>query len=144
MFWFPRKQITKKMNFLPFEWSKKGVLLDEQLHIKDHIDTLKQKLNRVDNILAKLRHYLSSNIIRTVQYFLFDTALHYACQVWGHNNSNTLEMVQGAQTKALRFINFKEERQPCEPLFNEAKILNLTNIITLNHLNSNYPAIFDD
>ena len=44
-----------------------------------------------------------------------------------------------------------QERQPCKPLYTEAKILNLTNIITLNnymlvfdHLNSSHPAIFDD
>ena len=59
-------------------------------------------------------------------------------------------MVQRAQNKALRTINFKEERQPSAPQ-TETKILNLTNIITLNncilvfdHLNSSLPAIFDD
>ena len=49
----PRKEITKKMN----SWSGQkirrktctkylGVLLDEHLLFKDHINTLKQKLNR--------------------------------------------------------------------------------------------------
>ena len=45
-------------------------------------------------------------------------------QVWGQ------VMVQRAQKKALRNINFKEESRPNEPLFTETKILNLTNIIT--------------
>ena len=61
-------------------------------------------------------------------------------------------MVQRAQNKALRIINFKEERHlSAPPLYTETKILNLTNIITLNncmlvfdHLNSSLPAIFDD
>ena len=60
-------------------------------------------------------------------------------------------MVQRAQNKALRVINFKEERHPSAPLYTEAKILDLNNIITLNnymlvfdHLNSSLPAIFDD
>ena len=50
-----------------------------------------------------------------------------------------------------RIIKFKEEKNPSKPLFTEAKILNLTNIITLNycilvldHLNSSLPAIFND
>ena len=62
-----------------------------------------------------------------------------------------LVFVQRAQNKALKIINFKEERHPSEPLFTETMILNLTNIITLNnsmlvfgHLNSSLPAIFDD
>ena len=44
-----------------------------------------------------------------------------------------LVMVQRAQNKALRIINFIEERHSSEPLFTETKILNLTNIITLNN-----------
>ena len=39
-----------------------GVLLDEHLLFKDHISTLKQKLNRKNCILDKLRHHLSSDI----------------------------------------------------------------------------------
>ena len=61
-------------------------------------------------------------------------------------------MVQRAQNKALRIINFKEGRHPNESLFTERKILViLINIITSNncmlvfhHLNSSLPAIFDD
>ena len=128
-----------------------GVLLDKHLLLKDHINTLKQKLNRANGILAKLRHHLPFDILKTVYYSLFDTHLHYACQVWGQSNSDILVLVQRAQNKALRITNFKEERHPSEPLLTETKILNLTNIITLNncmlvfdHLNSSPPAIFDD
>ena len=69
----------------------------------------------------------------------------------GESNSDILVLVQRAQNKALKIINFKEERLPSEPLFTETKILNLTNIITLNnymlvfdHLNSGPPAMFVD
>ena len=61
-----------------------GVLIDEHLLFKDHIKFLKQKLNRANGILAKLRHHLpSDDILKTVYYSLFDTHLRYACQVWG-------------------------------------------------------------
>ena len=60
-------------------------------------------------------------------------------------------MVQRAQNKALRIINFKEERHPSAPLYTETKILNLTNIIIYNfcmlvfdRLNSSLPAMFDE
>ena len=126
-------------------------LLDQHLLFKGHINTLKQKLNRATGILAKLRHHLPFDILKTVYYSIFDKHLRYACQVWGQSNSDILVLVQRAQNKALRIINFKEERHPSEPLFTETKILNLTNITTLNnymlvfdHLNSSLPAIFDD
>ena len=159
IFQSPRKQITKKINFrLTGQKIRQktctkylGVLLDEHLLFKDHINTLKQKLNRANGIMAKLRYHLPFDILKTVYYSLFDTHLHYAFQVWGQSNSDILVLVQRAQNKALRIINFKEERHPSEPLFTETKILNLTSIITLNncmlvfdHLNSSLPAIFDD
>ena len=60
-----------------------GVLIDEHLLFKDHIKFLKQKLNKANRILAKLRHHLPSDILKIVYYSLFGTHLHYACQVWG-------------------------------------------------------------
>ena len=94
---------------------------------------------------------MSSDVLKTVCYSFFNTHLCYACQVWGQSNSDILVMVQRAPNKVLRIINFKEERHPSAPLYTETKILNLTNIITLNncmlvfdHLNSNLPAMFDD
>ena len=91
IFWSPRKQITKKMNFhLSGQKIRQktctkylDVLLDKQLLFKGHINTLKQKLNRASGILAKLRHDLPSDILKTVYYYLYDTHLCYACQVWG-------------------------------------------------------------
>ena len=101
----PRKQITKKMNFCLSDQKIRqktctkylGVLLDEHLLFKDHINTLKQKLNRANGILDKLRHHLPSDILNTVYYSLFDTHLCYACQVWGQSNSDILVLVQRAQ-----------------------------------------------
>ena len=57
-----------------------GVLLDEHLLSKNCINTLKQKLDRANGILAKLRHHLPSDILKTIYYSLFDTHLRYTCQ----------------------------------------------------------------
>ena len=58
---------------------------------------------------------MPSDVLKTVYYSLFDTHLCYACQVSEQSNSETLVMVQRAQSKALRIINFREERHPSEP-----------------------------
>ena len=60
-----------------------GVLIDKHLLFKDHIKFLKQKLNKANGILAKLRHHLPSDILKTVYYSLLDTHVRCACQVWG-------------------------------------------------------------
>ena len=77
-----------------------GVLLDKHLLFKDHIiNTLKQKLNWANGVLAKLRHHLPLDILKTVYYSLFDTHLHYACQVWGQSNSDILVWFKELKTK---------------------------------------------
>ena len=95
IFQSPRKQITKKRNFrlsghkIRQKTCTKylGVLIDEHLLFKDR-NFLKQKLNRTNGILAKLRHHLPSDILKTVYYSLFETHLRYACHVWGQSNSD--------------------------------------------------------
>ena len=54
------------------------VFIDEQLLFKDHINFLKQKLNTANSILAKLRPYLPSDILKTVYSSHFDTHLRHA------------------------------------------------------------------
>ena len=77
-----------------------GVLLDENLIFKDHINFLKEKLDRANDLLAKLRHNLPSDILKTVYYSLFDTHLCYACYVWGQSNSYITE--SSKQTQNLK------------------------------------------
>ena len=78
-----------------------GVLIDEHLLFKDHIKFLKQKLNKANGILAKLRHHLPSDILKIVYYSLFDTHLHYACQVWGQTTVTYQPWFKELKTKPL-------------------------------------------
>ena len=88
-----------------------GVLIDEHLLFKDHIKFLKQKLNKANGILAKLRHHLPSDILKTVYILLSFWYISMLCMSGlGTSNSDILAMVQRAQNKALKIINFKEER----------------------------------
>ena len=71
------------------------------------MNTLEQKLNRTNGILAKLRYYETAYILRTIYYVFFDSHMKYACQIWGQIQSKTFDMIQCAQIKALRIISFK-------------------------------------
>ena len=99
----------------------------------DVFNILKLKLSRANGILAKLRHYLSKDVLRTIYYALFDSHLRYACQVWGQSSIGANDALQKIQNKSLRIINFKPPTEPCEPLFKESKILNF-NMSGLNIL----------
>ena len=62
----------------------------------------------------------------------------------------TFDMIQSAQNKALRIINFKQSMEPSEPLYQKLKINKLKNNIILNNclfvfdkLSNNLPDVFD-
>ena len=95
-----------------------------------NICTLKQKLNTANGILAKLRYYVSANTLKTIYYALFDSHMRYVCQIWGQSHSETFDMIQSAQNKALEIINFKKPMEPSEPLYQKLKINKLKN----NHI----------
>ena len=114
------------------------------------MNTLKQKLNRANGILAKLRYYISADILKTIYYALFDSHMRYACQIWGQSHSKTFDMIQTTQNNALWILNFKQSMEPSEHLYQKLKINNLKNNIILNNclfvfdkLTNNLPDVFD-
>ena len=65
------------------------------------MNTLKQKCNRVNDVLAKLGYYVSTDILKTICYVLFDSHMRCACQILGQSHSKTFNMVQSIKNKAL-------------------------------------------
>ena len=43
-----------------------GMVMDENLTFKNHMDTVKLKLHRANGLLAKLRHYVNPVLLRTI------------------------------------------------------------------------------
>ena len=71
-----KKKITKNLNFrvsgqniITKTHSKYlGVILDESLSFHSHLNIIKYKLNRANGILAKLRHYVTSELLKAIYY----------------------------------------------------------------------------
>ena len=64
--------------------------------------------------------------------------------------ASTFDMIQRAQNKALRIINFKQFMEPIEPLYNQLEINSLKSNIILNNclfvfdsLSNNLSDVFD-
>ena len=43
-----------------------GMITDEHLTFKNHMDTLKLKLNRANGLLATLRHYVNPTLLTKI------------------------------------------------------------------------------
>ena len=108
------KNITKNMIFRISEQKINicktkylGLILDEHLTFKYHLENLKLKLNRANCLLSKIRYFVKFPLLRTIYYALFDTHLRYGCQIWGQNQSKIVEAIKTTQNKALWILNFK-------------------------------------
>ena len=156
LFRTPRKRITRKMNFrisgqnIELKSSAKylGLVIDEFLNWKTQYTILRTKLERSIGLLAKLRYFVSANLLRTVYYAIFDSYLRYGCQVCGQNKYGSTNEISGLQDKALRVISFKNRNTTAGPLYKEKKVIKFFNLMFYNclfvaeHLNQNLPSSF--
>ena len=157
LFRTPRKRITRKINFrisgqkIELKSSVKylGLVIDEFLNWKTQYTILRTKLERSIGLLAKLRYFVSANLLRTVYYAIFDSYLLYRCHVWGQNKNGSTNEISALQDKALRVISFKNRNTTAGPLYKEKKVIKFFNLIMFynclyvaEHLNQNLPSSF--
>ena len=109
-----------------------GMIMDEHLTFKNHMDTVKLKLNRANGLLAKLRHYVSPKLLRTIYYAIFEPHLRYGCQLWGQAQIQVLQNIEKIQSKTLRILNFKNPCEPIEQIYKEYNSFTLNAIRTWN------------
>ena len=137
------KNITKNMNFrisgqkinIICKTKYLGLILDEHLTFKYHLENLKLKLNKANCLLSKIRYFVKLLLLRTIYYALFDTHLRYGCQIWGQNQSKIVEAIKKTQNK----LNFKGSRESVDYLYKESKIVKLKNII----IKANCQLVYD-
>ena len=127
-------QINGQKIYIMKETKYLGMIMDEHLTFKNHMDTVKLKLNRANGLLAKLRHYVNLALLRTIYYAIFEPHLRYGCQLWGQAQTQVLQNIEKIQNKALRILNFKNRWDPIEQIHKESKIFKLKDIVTISNL----------
>ena len=59
-----------------------GIIIDDHLSFKSHINHLENKISRSVGVIAKLSYYLPHNTLITLYYTLIQSHLLYALPVW--------------------------------------------------------------
>ena len=59
-----------------------GIKIDKNLNWKIHIHDLASKLNRTNAVLAKLGHFVNSEILKSTYFAVFHSHLNYVCLAW--------------------------------------------------------------
>ena len=100
-----------------------GLLMDDRLTWKFHINELCKKLNRSVGMLFKLRHLCPSSILRSLYFSIFNSHLVYGLPVWGNTDKIYTEKINLLQKKAIRAITFSDFRAPSLPILKDLEIL---------------------
>ena len=99
-----------------------GVIIDNNLSWKQHIDHVAIKISRTVGLICKLRHFLPRQTLLTIYRSLVIPYLTYGLTAWGQAYKSYLEKLLKLQQRALRFIYFSELNQHTIPLFIDAGV----------------------
>ena len=113
---------TKSVKYL-------GIKIDENLNWKIHLHDLAFKLSRANAVLAKLRHFVSNEILRWTYFAVFHSHLNCVCM-----HSLSIQKIPSTKLvyspeKALRIMNFAFFHAHTTPLFKNFNLLKFADII---------------
>jgi len=82
-----------------------GVLLDNKLSWKPHVQKVKTQLSRACGILPKLKHYTTLPVLNAVYNPLIHPYINYPTLNWGRASNATIQPLNKLQNKAIKIIN---------------------------------------
>lgn len=123
-----------------------GIILNENLTWKSHVDMISSRLSKVICILRKLRYIYPQEALLSIYNSLFASHINYAISLWGTNSDKLF----GLQKKAMRLITNNAYLSHTEPLFKMLGILKIEDLYRLKLLKfyynlcyGNLPLYFD-
>ena len=126
-----------------------GVIIDENLKWKNHIDAISKTLSRNIGILTKFKYFVPENILYSLYCTLILPYINYGVLIWGNTCKIYLDKIFKLQKWAIRTISNSHYRSHTGPLFSKFNILNVHDTFKLNlgtfiyrHHSNQLPPIF--
>ena len=94
-----------------------GVLLDEHLTWKYHIDYVASKVSKTVEIIARLRRFVPFQILTSIYRSLILPYLSYGITIWGNGSQIHLKKLLVLQKRVLRLMYCANNREHAVPFF---------------------------
>ena len=111
-----------------------GVFLDEKLKWTAHLNHISNKISKGLGIIGRVRNIMPNDVLLTLYYSLIYPYLTYCCIIWGAASSTALHHLSVLQNRAIRLITRSPFRASTTPLFEQLKLLKVTDIRKLQIL----------
>lgn len=105
------------------EFKYLGLTIDSRMNFLNHTNNLRQYLRCTLRHFYYLRSIVSTDLLKTIYYGIFQSKLQYGIACWGGAYLNKIQPLLVLQKYVLRKICRKASRQPSFPLFCDLKIL---------------------
>ena len=109
-----------------------GVIIDNKLTWKHHIQHISNKISKSIAILRLLRHKFPKNILKMIYMSLVFSYINYCNLIWGGACKTSLDSLYLLQKKAIRIVNNSEYLAHTDPIFESLGILNIYQVFKLN------------
>ena len=100
-----------------------GVILDNQLSWKSHIQIIKTKLSKAIGMIAKTRYFVTNTVLLNLYYSFFQSHINYNLLNWSSAKTTHLHPITLSIKKVIRIMTFKNQYEHTQPLFKELNIL---------------------
>ena len=101
-----------------------GLLLNENMSWKPHIDLLANTLAKCAGVLNKLKRVLPIHILRTLYFSMVQSCMMYWILIWGFDYYR----IEKLQKRFLRIISSSKYNAHSEPLFKVLDILKIESL----------------
>ena len=112
---------VRKIKFL-------GVMLDNKVNWKDHINYISGKVSRGIGMILKARWYLTKKALMTLYYSFVYPYLTYCNHIWGSTSPTNLMKLQKLQNRIIRIICNTNRRDHVRPMYKATGLLQLGDI----------------
>ena len=118
---------TKTLKYL-------GIILDNTLNFKTHINALSNRLRKIIYVFRSLRHVADRDLIKKVYFALCQSLLNYCIVSWGGGPKSTLMPLERTQRAILKVSSFLPFRFPTTDLYLDYEVLTVRKLYILQTL----------
>lgn len=111
-----------------------GVLIDNTLSFKPHIELLTKRIRKLIYIFKNLRHIADANVIKMVHFALCQSLLSYCVTSWGGTSKTNILPLERALRLVLKVSYFLPRLYSTNDLFKRCSVLSVRQIFILHTL----------
>ena len=106
-----------------------GIIIDENLNWKPHIQLVKSKLSKTLSIIYKASKLINYEGMVTLYCSLFLPYLTYCCEIWGNTYATNVNCIYVIQKKVVRIIHHEERLAHTNCLFKQMHSLKFQDLV---------------